>query len=196
MSGFVEEFDNDQALLLMYLAGELTAQDKALVERKLADDPSLRDELTQLQSAHSTFMSAMQKLDAHEALPVPESVAIDRVGRIIRQWATERLARPRRTQARPRFNLPGWVYPVAAAVVAFIVFISLDTIRQNGPPSQSQIAPQPDPIAQLSDQQQQDLIDAVSNESASSSLDDADNAVAGLQGADSILNPDDRQETR
>ena len=195
MSGFVEEFDNDQALLLMYLAGELTAQDKALVERKLADDPSLREELTQLQSAHSAFMSAMQKLDAHEALPVPESVAIDRVGRIIRQWTTERLARPRRTVARPKFNLPGWVYPVAAAVVAFIVFISLDTIRQNGPTPQPGI-PQPDPIAQLSDQQQQDLIDAVSNESASSSLDDADNAVAGLQGADSILNPDDRQETR
>jgi anti-sigma factor RsiW len=209
MSGVLDDLESNQALLLMYLADELTAQDRTLVERKLAADASLRTELATMEVAHSAYLSAMRKLDEHQALPVPESVAADRASRIIRQWATERLARPKRTAVRPRLGLPGWVYPVAAAAAAAVVFISLDTILRPGPMGAPPVSTQ-DPIAQLTDQQQQELIEVASNETPTSSessatpnLDEADNAVAGLQGADnmdnvvtSVLSSDNRQETQ
>ena len=125
MSNLLQQLDSKEAILLMYLADELPPQDRVEVERMLAADPAMRQELERLRDAHDAFDRTMAALDRASRLPVPHGVAVRRVVQAIRQWHAKRLSRPATVPAVAPLRFPWWAYPVAAAasvVIAFVVW--------------------------------------------------------------------------
>jgi hypothetical protein len=130
MHGRSEKLKDNQALLLMYIADELSPPDRAQVEARLKVDEVLQAQLEELHSAHETFLEAMGWLDSTTP-PISEQTAGARAGRAIRQWSVERLARPALSTAR-KFAVPTWVYPMAvAAAIIVAVTLSVERYEQN-----------------------------------------------------------------
>ncbi|MGA2500742.1 MAG: hypothetical protein ABSH20_23640 [Tepidisphaeraceae bacterium] len=100
MASLLPQLD-ENARLLMYLAGELPAEDAAEMERLLTVDGGLRgrlDELRQLQDGLGVVMS-----DDHGSAAVDEA-SLHRVMRAVRQRTLELAARPLVPEAAPRIG--------------------------------------------------------------------------------------------
>lgn len=118
----VERLENNEFVLLMYLAGELPAEDRADVDRMLATDGALRGQLQTLREAYDGVYQAMARLD--EKSPAPgEAAALRRIGRSIRQHMAERVAPPPAPVKRG-LPYPWWAYPTAAVAASFLAFIT------------------------------------------------------------------------
>ena len=89
MTSLLHQLENNEAILLMYLADELPAEDRADVEQQLASDPALRAELDELRGVQESFAGTMERLDVETRLPVSESVAVRRATRMLRQWQVD-----------------------------------------------------------------------------------------------------------
>ena len=126
MASVLEQLENNEAVLLMYLAEELPAADHAEVERMLAVDAGLRDQLERLRDAHEWFSAEMGRGDRSARTAVSEGAAVRRVGRAMRQWQARRAASaPAAVAASAGLRYPWWAYPLAAAasvVIAFLVW--------------------------------------------------------------------------
>lgn len=118
---------NKEALLVLYLADELSAGERGDVERMLASDESMRQMLDELRGAQDTIGAALARLDETQPMPQAEVCAVSRrTARAMRQWQTEQIARQAAPMVRsnPRRGLAGWRgYALAAAVA--ILFIGL-----------------------------------------------------------------------
>jgi len=119
---------NKEALLVLYLAEELSARERAEVEQMIASDEPMRRMLDELRAAQSSIGAALARLDDAQPMPPSEVDAVARrTGRSMRQWHTEQLARQGVgpvSQPHPRRGLAGWRgYALAAAVA--ILFIGL-----------------------------------------------------------------------
>ena len=125
MASVLQQLDDKQAVLLMYVADELTPDDRAEVERMLAVDADLRAELERLRDASAWFADQMRRSDRFARPTVPEYAAVRRVGRAMRQWHARRLAAAPAGPAARTLRYPWWAYPLAAAasvVIAFLVW--------------------------------------------------------------------------
>lgn len=125
MAHLLQQLENNEAILLMYLAGELPAEERAEVDQMLAADREMRDALERLRGAHDAFDAAMPALDRATRLPAPESVAVRRVVRAMNRWHAARVANPPKAPPVPTLRYPWWAYPMAAAasvVIAFLVW--------------------------------------------------------------------------
>ena len=125
MSNLLEQLESPEAVLLMYVADELPAADRAEVERKLAADPRLRAQLERVRDAYAGFATAMQAADESARLSVPQAVGVQRVVRSIRKWHAGRIVRTPAQAEVPTLRYPWWAYPLAAAasvVIAFLVW--------------------------------------------------------------------------
>ena len=122
MSSFLQQLENNEAVLLMYLFDELPPDDRAEVDQMLATDAGLRAELERLREAYATIDPAMRKMDAATRLPVPEAVATRQMSRLIQQWTVEQFAgRQTEEPAKPR-KLAKWIgYPAGAVAAALII---------------------------------------------------------------------------
>lgn len=123
----IEKLENNEQILLMYLAGELPAEDRAGIEQMLAADTSLRRQYEQLQALHVAVGEGLGRLDEISPMPVNTDFAVRQVGRAIRQ----QLARPKVAPAAAASKGPGrswwWLYPtVAAASVTIVAMIWLN----------------------------------------------------------------------
>jgi hypothetical protein len=123
----LQQLENNDAVLLMYLAGELPDAERTEVERMLAVDAGLRGQLERLREAHAWFAEEMARDDRSTRPAVSQGAAVRRVGRAMRQWHTRRLAEAPAAAAAPRPGLryPWWAYPLSAAasvVIAFLVW--------------------------------------------------------------------------
>jgi anti-sigma-K factor RskA len=118
----LKKITDERSMLLMYLAGELSAPDREEVERRLAKDARLAAELADLQASHASYLEMMSILEAATPPAVPDAAAAQRANRAIRQWATRRLANPL-PAARANHFLPRWVYPMAAAAAMVVAVI-------------------------------------------------------------------------
>jgi anti-sigma factor RsiW len=118
---------NKEALLILYLADELSAQERADVERMLASDVPMRQMLEELRGAQATIAAALARLDEAQPMPQAEVAAVSRrTGRAMKQWQTQQIAKQAApmTGSNPRRGLAGWRgYALAAAVA--ILFIGL-----------------------------------------------------------------------
>jgi hypothetical protein len=123
VSNLLQQLENNESILLMYLAGELPPQDLAEVEQMLATDPVMRTSLERLREARDSFEAAMPALDRATRQPAPESVAVRRVVREMRQWQARRLAAPAPIEVRRRLRFPVWAYPIATAAAVVIGFL-------------------------------------------------------------------------
>jgi anti-sigma factor RsiW len=132
-----EQLDQD-ALLMLYVADELSAEQRAELEGRLAGDPELAAELARLRDARDVCFAALARADGRGRLPMSEGVAVRRVGRAMRQWQVEReLARNAAAPAAPRRKLAWWVYPSAAAaaiIVGFLVWSVRQPVGASMPP--------------------------------------------------------------
>jgi hypothetical protein len=123
VASLLDQLDRRESVLLMHIAGELPAGDRAEVERRLAADPALAADLERLRSIHDDFIRGLARLDAADPLPVEPAVAAKRVGDVLRQ----RLAHPAARRARPAagtmpYDIPrrivGWAAVAAAIAIA------------------------------------------------------------------------------
>ena len=123
----LDQLENNDAVLLMYLADELPAEDRAEVERMLSVDAGLRAELERLRAASAWVAEQINREDRSTRLPASQAAAVRRVGRSMRQWHARHLAEAPARPAAPVQGLryPWWAYPLAAAasvVIAFLVW--------------------------------------------------------------------------
>ena len=192
MSGFLKRLNDNQAMLLLYLSGEMSPVDRAEVERRLAVDETLRAQLTELQVAHAVYLQAMKSLTAATPAPLSEDAAAQRACRATRQWAVRRLAHPSPAGGL-HLLLPRWTYPVAAAAAILVALTSWSvnhhfqwwTSHQQDYKDFTPETALNDPTLTLD--QQNFLLDAVGGDDsaqAATPLDEADTAIASLQNSD------------
>jgi hypothetical protein len=90
MKSQLQQLENNEAILLMYLANELPPQDQAEVSEMLASDPNLRAELEILRQTQDLAFDALRSLDALTRPAVPPVVAQQRAWELIRRWVHRR----------------------------------------------------------------------------------------------------------
>jgi len=151
---------NNSSRLLLYVADELSAADRARVELMLGADPALRAELQELDGAIGSFDSGMARLDA--APLQGEAAALNRIGSAMRSRLAERsiatLAKPAEVAHIHRF--PAWIYQSAAA--AAVLAICLIWFARPAPkafvrgpnPHPNDIAPMPGPSDKITPEQE------------------------------------------
>jgi hypothetical protein len=120
----VESLENNELILLMYLAGELPAVDREEVAQMLVADAGLRRELEQMRAMYGAMETGLAALDQAEPLP-SEAMAVHRIGRAMRQRLAFRAAEAaRNVKPASRLVLPWWAYPSIAAAAIFIAFLT------------------------------------------------------------------------
>jgi anti-sigma factor RsiW len=121
MSNLLQQLENNEAVLLMYLAGELPEDDRAEVEQMLASDPALRRGLEELGALQEAVDETFARADAGVALPRGEAV-VRGVGRAMSAARSARVAAPPAAPevGHSRFRIAWWVYPIAAAAMVVV----------------------------------------------------------------------------
>jgi hypothetical protein len=127
MKSLLSQLDDDQAVLLMYLAGELSSADVQAVEKRLATDAALRAELDRLGSLEEQVAGTMAMLrDSEPALERRSIAVVRRVGAVMRQWQVTRHTQRARDEQdalrmrKPGRRIPTWIYPVAAVLMVAV----------------------------------------------------------------------------
>jgi len=120
MSSLIQELENNEALLLMYLTGELPAEDRAEVDQMLANDSGLRAHLAGIESAYSQAMGVLSKLDQDKSAEAGENHAIRQASRAMKQWQVDRLNRQTLVVQPARPKVPVWAYPIGVAAMLVI----------------------------------------------------------------------------
>lgn len=110
-----------ESILLMYLADELSVEDRAEVEQMLSTDQALRQLYDELVAMMRVTSDGLAGLDRKEPMPVPLASSARRVARIMNQWQVNRL-----TAAQPEVQpLPmrrfGWVATIAAVAACILI---------------------------------------------------------------------------
>lgn len=136
MPSLLQQLENNEAVLLMYLTDELPADDRAEVEQMLASDANLRAELEAMQAVHATVAAGLRELDRDSAPLVSEFAVVRKMGRVLRQWKLERFSQQNETISRRRFRMPWWAYPGAAAALVVFSVIAWWGLSNDGPPGE------------------------------------------------------------
>jgi hypothetical protein len=123
MRSLLHQLENNEAVLLMYLADELSAEDRAEVEHMLGSDASMRAELERLRSLSETTVATLDRWDAASRVPVAEGVAVRRAARMMRQWQVDHATAPPVEEALPELRFPWWSYPLTTAAAVLIAFL-------------------------------------------------------------------------
>jgi anti-sigma factor RsiW len=127
MSDLLHQLENNETILLMYIAGELPDEDRREVEVMLASDESLRAMYHELLSAWDGVLGGVEQLDASEAIGFAREAAARSVGRMVRQAHAARLAAVKpvaAVAAKPtlRFYLGSLSAAAAVVLVGFLVW--------------------------------------------------------------------------
>ncbi|MFN4244206.1 MAG: hypothetical protein ACK4PI_13325 [Tepidisphaerales bacterium] len=123
MSDLLHELENNEAILLMYVAGELPEEERREVEQMLQTDARLRSMYEELRVAWDGTMASLERLDRTEPLLTSREAAARAVGRMVRQRHARRLAeRPVAEAALKReFSWPLMLASAAATVAVAVV---------------------------------------------------------------------------
>jgi len=123
MKSVIDQLDRE-SLLVMYLAGELSAEDRRRVDAMIAKDDSLRAEIDSLHDVQTMVDEGLAAADHAQLLPVGTSGIERRVGRMIREWQVDRPATPPTVvQKVVGLKYPWWAYPMTAAAAVFLAFL-------------------------------------------------------------------------
>jgi hypothetical protein len=115
-----------EAVLLLYMANELSAQDRMELERILTDDQSLRGDLQRLTQLHEQVAGRMAELDGAQPLHMSEEASTRRVMREVRRVQLELTSRaPVQLEASSLRRWPRWIYPVGAAAAIIFTVLGL-----------------------------------------------------------------------
>lgn len=115
MKNLLAQLESNEAVLLLYLAGELPEQDKAEVEHLLQRDSGMRDQLEHLQSTMAFVEQEFISADASVSAASTDAV-IRSTLRAMRQWRATGISRtPITPEPQTSLPMPWWCYPLAAA---------------------------------------------------------------------------------
>lgn len=134
MSSLRSTFQDQDALLLLYSAGELSAEERASVQSRLETDATLRDRLATISSNMELSASAFEACDV--------SVSAERRSEIlavnaIRSFAMSQSRLTRKVLIHPTRR---WMKPVAAAAAAILVIVAAVAVQKKGSDSAEKIA--------------------------------------------------------
>src|ERR1051326_9024192 len=121
----MEQFDDD-AMLLLYISGELSAADAGAVERRLESEPELAEKLSDLRYAQQFYEDSFSQADAVTPLPVKLDVSLRRVSRAMHQWQIDRLRAKPVQPVAAGWGLPWWAYSTAAAAMIVVAGVGWD----------------------------------------------------------------------
>jgi hypothetical protein len=116
MNSLLHQLENNEAILLMYLANELPAQDRDEVEHMLERDGHLRLEFAQIQQAYTGYHGIMRQADASTP-PTSPFTAAHAVGDVLRSRRPEM---PSVDDHEEHRRLHWVAYPIAAAAALAI----------------------------------------------------------------------------
>lgn len=131
MASQIDQLDRD-ALVMLYLVDELSPEERAEVDRRLAGDAELAAALAQAREALVRTTELLTGLDERQRMPVNEGVAMRRVSRSIHQWLLRRTVNPT-APAKRGLPLPWWIYPTAAAASVIVAFLVWSQRQPVGP---------------------------------------------------------------
>jgi hypothetical protein len=128
----LHELENNEAVLLMYLAGELPPDDRAEVEQLLASDGALRAELDQLRDVNA---DVKQVLASANGPAISEETAVRQTLRAMVRFQLEQRGKPAASvdEPRRRLRVPSWIYPFAAAAMLLIAYVAWWGFTNTGP---------------------------------------------------------------
>jgi anti-sigma factor RsiW len=121
--GTLQQLQNNESILVMYLANELEPEDRAEVEQMLAADKALRAELAQLQEAQNSVHQILRQMDATSSLPAGADSTARRISRLMKQRQLDLLSAEPLLTPRHRRHIPWWVYSVASAAAAVVAVV-------------------------------------------------------------------------
>jgi anti-sigma-K factor RskA len=127
-----DELGEDQALLILYLAGELPEDQHAALERRLAGDEALRRELEGLRAAQAMIWREMLAADSAQPLRGVATTAHRKLAGMVRQWAVQRLAKEPAVVSGDRSRQRWAIALAVAAVVAIGSAVYLEWPRPQG----------------------------------------------------------------
>lgn len=123
MSTLLNQLENNEAVLLMYIANELPPADRQEIENLLKHDPQLRAQYESIFSAYKTSERLLDEAD--KTVPSRGAFVAARLfGDLVRQkqHTSETSSVDEKVEYRRRVSL--WWYPVAAAAaVTFGMFL-------------------------------------------------------------------------
>lgn len=127
MKNLLVKLEGNEVILLMYLAGELQAEDHAELTHQLQVDASLRAELDALKASLQAMDSQFHQAD--QKTPLSLERAIRRTNQAMHQWQADPSVRAAAASLSRNENLPlpWWMYPLAAAasiILAFAVWVT------------------------------------------------------------------------
>lgn len=162
-----EQLDLDAALML-YASEELSSEERAAMEARLAIEPALSVRLEDLRSARQACFDALELADQHDRVPSSQGVAVRQVARAMRQWHVDRTVGYASVPiSQHRRRIPGWAYPTAAAamiLIGFLVWSVRQPVNAIMPPSQE--------FSAYVEAQQSDLADWMGDSLRTGSRDD------------------------
>src|SRR5947207_11787048 len=140
MSSLLEQLENNEAILLMYLAGELPEADRLEVEQMLASDAGMRATLAELKSLHDGVGGALARADAAQILSRREA-AVRQVSRALSQSVLTKTLGVINYAPGPRRRWPiAWLaYPIAAAAMLVIGMMIYSGNRPRSLPPSNQL---------------------------------------------------------
>jgi anti-sigma factor RsiW len=143
MSNLLQQLENNEAVLLMYLAGELPEDDRAEVEQMLANDPALRRALEEVAALQEGVGETFAMADAGVALSRRDA-AVRNVSRAMAAARVENVfARPAAAEVgRSRFRIPYWVYPIAVAALLVVGILLMSDNQPVSLPADHHEAPE------------------------------------------------------
>ena len=123
MAGLIHNLENNEAVLLMYLAGELPPEDRAEVEQMLRSDSGMAQTLESLRQMHTQVMAGLGGLDGPAA---SDEALVRRVTREMRRHQVELAARPAPVVRPPqRRAWPWWAYAASSVAAAVVILLGL-----------------------------------------------------------------------
>src|SRR3954468_7989900 len=119
----LHELENNEAILLMYLADELPPDDRAEIEQQLAVDESLRADLDRLRDVYAATGEML--LTAANPFFSEESAVRQTVRAMVRFQLEHRdKQKVAVDEPRRRLRIPTWIYPFAAAAILIIAYVA------------------------------------------------------------------------
>jgi len=123
MKRLTEQLQSDEAVLLMFLAGELPEAEQAEVEGRLASDADLRARFEQMREVYAQVYAGMAQLDESSRLPGNgQEMAVKRVGRMMRQWQIDRMRAA--ANGNGQYKLSWWKVSSAAAAMILVGWVA------------------------------------------------------------------------
>lgn len=122
MAQLLHKLENNEAVLLMYLADELPAEDRRELEQLLSSDAVMRAELESLTSIYGTTMDGLRQLDSAEPLRSADELMISRTAALMRRQVVEQTLKPVPAPVSQGRRVRWW-HPFMVAAAASIAFL-------------------------------------------------------------------------